>query len=122
MKKGLLSVFLIMIAFTLYSQRDTAHVSTSIAGREYLRERNTANITIYPVPVRENNFTIRTDKDIALIKITNIIGQDIFKNPYSNIQTVRIFLDNAKRGMYLVTIQFSDGSRVVKKIMVEETD
>lgn len=122
MKKGLLSIFLIMIVLTLYSQKDTARVGSSYAARKYLNESSAPSVTIYPVPVTENNFTIRTDRDISFIKITNIIGQDIYKNRYSSIQTVRIFLDNAKRGMYLVTIQFEDGTRLVKKIMVEETD
>ena len=122
MKKGLLTIFLIIITFTLYSQRDTAAINVSMAGREYLSEKTPTNVTIYPVPVRENNFTIKTDKDISSIKITNIIGQDIYKNRYSNLQNIRIFLDNAKRGMYLVTIKFADGTRLVKKIMVEETD
>ena len=122
MKKGLLFIFLIMTAFTLYSQKDTALINVSRSGRDYIREGITTNVTIYPVPVRENNFTVRTDKEISSIKVTNIIGQDIYKNRFSNIQTVQIVLDNIKRGMYLVTIQFADGTRVVKKIMVEETD
>ncbi|MBI5010920.1 MAG: T9SS type A sorting domain-containing protein [Bacteroidia bacterium] len=122
MKKGLLFIFLVMTAFTLYSQKDTVMYSSSFSGREYLREGNNTNITIYPVPVKENNFTIKSEKEISFVKITNIIGQDIYKNRYSNLQTIRIFLENPKRGMYLVTIIFSDDTRVVKKIMVEETD
>ncbi len=122
MKKGLLFIFLVMIAFTLYSQKDTALYSASLTGREYLREANNISVTIYPVPVRDNNFTIKTDKDISFVKITNIIGQDIYKSRYSSQQTIRIFLDNPKRGMYLVTILFTDDTRVVRKIMVEETD
>ena len=122
MKKGLLFIFLVMIAFTLYSQKDTTFYTSSFSGREYLREGNNTNITIYPVPVKQNNFTIKAEKDISFVKITNIIGQDIYKNRYSNQQTIRIFLENPKRGMYLVTIIFSDDTRVVKKIMVEETD
>jgi hypothetical protein len=73
--------------------------------------------------VRENSFTIRTDKEISLVRITNIIGQDIFRVKYSDPeQTIRILLDNPKRGMYLVTVNFSDGTRVVKKIMIEESE
>jgi hypothetical protein len=122
MKKGLLFIFLVLTAFTLYSQKDTVYYSSSFSGRDYLREGINTNITIYPVPVKENNFTIKAEKDISLVKITNIIGQDIYKNRYSNQQTIRIALENPKRGMYLVTIIFSDDTRVVKKIMVEETD
>jgi hypothetical protein len=122
MKKGLLFIFLLMTAFTLYSQKDTTLYSTSFSGREYSRESNNLNVTIYPVPVKDNNFTIKTEKDISFVKITNIIGQDIYKSRYSNQQNIRIYLDNPRRGMYLVTILFADDTRVVKKIMVEETD
>ncbi|OFX38327.1 MAG: hypothetical protein A2X05_17420 [Bacteroidetes bacterium GWE2_41_25] len=106
----------------LYSQKDTASIDQNLVARGSSRENPNINVTIYPVPVRENNFTLRTEKDIAFVKITNIIGQDIFKSRYSNQQSIRIFLDNPKRGMYIVTILFADGTRVVKKIMVEESD
>ena len=75
------------------------------------------------MPVRDNNFTIKTDKDISYVRITNIIGQDIFRVKYNNPeQQIRIMLESPNRGMYLVTIIFSDGTRVVKKIMVEESE
>jgi len=122
MKKGLLFIFLLMTVFTLYSQKDTTLYSTSFSSRESLREGNNINVTIYPVPVKDNNFTIKTEKDISFVKITNIIGQDIYKSRFSNQQNIRIYLDNPRRGMYLVTILFADDTRVVKKIMVEETD
>jgi hypothetical protein len=75
------------------------------------------------VPVRDNSFTIKTGKDISYIKITNIIGQDVFRIQYNEPQQlIKISLDSPKRGMYFVTIIFSDGIRVVKKIMVEQSE
>lgn len=122
MKKSILFICFIIVTLSLYSQKDTSGVAPSLSPWGHARENANINVTIYPVPVRENNFTLKTDKDIAFIKITNIIGQDIFKSRYSNQQSVRIFLDNPKRGMYIVTILFADGTRAVKKIMVEESD
>ena len=82
-----------------------------------------SNVSIYPVPVRDNNFTIKSDKEISAIKITNIIGQDIFRVKYSTPQLIsKIVLDNPRRGMYLVVILFSDDTRVVKKVMIEGSD
>jgi hypothetical protein len=126
MKKGLL--FLIMIFFTLFLQAQQTmkksedaianSPSNDISGTATL-----ANVNIYPVPVRNYNFTIKTDRDISSVKITNIIGQDILKIKYNNPQQeIRVFLDYQKRGMYLVTLHFTDGSRVVKKIMIEESE
>ena len=83
----------------------------------------TASVSIYPVPVRDNSFTIKSDKDISFVKITNIIGQDISRLQFNDPQQlIKVVLENPKRGMYLVTIIFSDGIRVVKKIMVEQTE
>jgi len=120
MKKILIFILLVISTLNLKAQKDTVNVIGISPAKEYSREVS-VNISIYPVPVRENNFTIKTDRDISFVKITNIIGQDIFRSQYSNPQQlIKVFLENPKRGMYLVTIVFSDGSKAVKKIMVEE--
>jgi hypothetical protein len=79
-----------------------------------------AALKIFPVPVRENNFTVTSVSDITMIRITNIIGQEVFKTKYSNpVLSTQVNLKNPQRGMYLVTITFTDNSRAVRKIMVE---
>ena len=123
MKKGLLFLLVVFSGLTLQAQKSTEEALSSTASNDVTRAATQVNVTIYPVPVRENNFTIRTDRDISYIKVTNIIGQDILRIKYSTPQQqIRVFLDNQKRGMYLVTILFSDGTRTVKKIMVEESE
>jgi calcineurin-like phosphoesterase len=78
------------------------------------------NLNIYPVPVRDNTFNIRSDKEISSVKITNIIGQDIFMEKYSTpLLTIKILLENPKRGMYLVVITFSDNTRTARRILIE---
>ncbi len=117
MKQYLLLFVLASFSFGTYAQRDSLNISMN-SKMQIIAEA--ANILIYPVPVRENSFTIRSEKKISAIKITNIIGQDIYRVKYSDPQFVsKIFLDNPKRGMYLVAILFSDETRVIKKIMVE---
>jgi len=123
MKKILLFLLLSIFTLGLQAQKDTINYIGALPQQDFTRPSTAVNVTIYPVPVRENNFTIKTDKDISLVRITNIIGQDIFRVKYNNPeQQIRIRLDNPKRGMYLVTINFSDGTRVVKKIMIEESE
>jgi len=123
MKKSLPLVFLLIFNLTLHGQKDSINFTRAIAQKEFSREANNVVINIYPVPVRDNSFTIKTDKDISFVKITNIIGQDVQRFQYSDPQQlIKIFLENPKRGMYLVTIIFSDGMRVVKKIMVEQSE
>ncbi|HEX7493709.1 MAG TPA: T9SS type A sorting domain-containing protein [Bacteroidales bacterium] len=123
MRKSLPLIFFLIFTLTLHGQKDSINVIGALAQQDISRDSKSFNVSIYPVPVRDNSFTIKTDRNISLVKITNIIGQDIFRLKYNDPQQlVKIFLDNPKRGMYLVTIIFSDGTRVVKKIMVEESE
>jgi len=123
MKKLLLFIIILFSALSLNAQRDTSSFAGTTNQRDLYKDPLKIKINIYPVPVRDNNFTIKTDRDITFVKVTNIIGQDIYKKQYNNpLQTVDVMLENPKRGMYLVTLTFSDGLRVVKKIMVEESE
>lgn len=124
MKKSLPLIFLLSIfPFLLHGQKDSVKLYPAFAQKDYASEVKNLNVTIYPVPVRDNNFTIKTEKDVSFVKITNIIGQDIFRFQYNDpTQMIKISLENPKRGMYLVTIMFSDGLRVVKKIMIEQSE
>lgn len=123
MKKSLLSLIIFLFALTIQAQKDTVNVIGTIPQKAIAREGHGINVTIFPVPVRENNFTIKADKEMSYVKVTNIIGQDILRMQYNSPQQyIKIFLDNPKRGMYLVAIIFRDGTKVVRKIMVEESE
>jgi hypothetical protein len=120
MKQTLLILFVLFLPLCLEAQSDTANLSLSSKQKSVSRDVSNVNISIYPVPVRDNNFTIKSDKEISSVKITNIIGQNIFRIKYSTPQLLsKITLDNPERGMYLVVIVFSDDTRIVKKVMVE---
>jgi hypothetical protein len=124
MKKSLLLLFFVLVlTVTLQAQKDSISIAATPARKDVSKIEGKINLSIYPVPVRDNSFTIRSDRDVSSIKITNIIGQDVYRAQFRNPeQLIRIILDNPKRGMYLVTVIFSDGARVVKKIMVEESE
>lgn len=124
MKRSLLLSLLLIFTITLQAQKDNANLLSATPRKEIGSDVPELKISIYPVPVRESSFTIKCSMDISSVKITNIIGQDIFRAQYKDPQPViEILLTNKqKRGMYLVSIIFSNGTRVVKKIMIEETE
>jgi hypothetical protein len=123
MRRFLLVIILSVFTLILQAQKDTTNAIGSLPQNDISRNSSNVNITIYPVPVRHNSFTIKADRDISFVRITNIIGQDIYRIRYNDpLQLIKIMLDNPKRGMYLVTIIFDDGTRTVKKIMVEESE
>jgi len=118
----LLSLFSIFI-ITLHAQKDSLTINSFQRQKNATVDAASINLSIYPVPVRNNLLNIKCDLPISFVKITNIIGQDILRTQYNNPQTIiRIPLDNPQRGMYLVTIIFSDGGKIVKKIMIEQSE
>lgn len=123
MKHILLPVLLLFITLSLHSQKDTVSVVRSFPQKTFVRETPVSNITIYPVPVRENSFTIKADRNMVSVKVTNMIGQDIFRTQYSDpVSMTKVVLAKPARGMYLVTLVFADGSRIVRKVMIENPE
>ena len=125
MKKCLSLLLFFVFTISLQAQKDSLSVlNTNGPVKKAVNDVSNISISIYPVPVKENHFTIKCNFDISSVKITNIIGQDIFRAQYKNpLSLIDILLLNSqKRGMYLVTISFTDGRRVVKKILIEESD
>jgi len=123
MKHSLLIFSLLMCSFSLHSQSDTTSVVRNYPQKTFTREIVNSNINIYPIPVRENSFTIKTDKEMTMVKVTNMIGQDIFRAQYKNpVSVTKVLLKKPTRGMYLVTIAFIDGTRIVRKVMIENPE
>jgi hypothetical protein len=119
MKRTLLIFTLLLLFLGAHSQVDSLNTYQNAQQRS-LNDVSEPSLLIYPVPVRDNILNIRSTKEISSIKITNIIGQDIFRANYNNPQLIiKLILDNPSRGMYLVAITFSDRTRIVKKIMIE---
>jgi len=123
MKHILLVISFLLFSLNLHSQRDTSSIVRNYPAKTFARETISSNIIIYPIPVRENSFTIKTDREMTMVKVTNMIGQDIFRAQYKNPVTVtKVLLKTPTRGMYLVTISFIDGTRIVKKVMIENPE
>jgi len=78
------------------------------------------NTKIFPVPVTNNRFTITSDKGFTFVRLTNIIGQETTREKYNYPRNrTEITFSNAQKGIYLVTIEFEDKTRTVKKILID---
>lgn len=122
MRKSLLLILLLISTLSTYAQKDTVYLRNKAKGG-FNAEASALSLSIFPVPVRDNFFNIQSDKEFSSVKITNIIGQDIYREKFNDPQTfAKIVIDNPKRGMYMVTVIFSDGMRMVKKIMIEQSE
>jgi hypothetical protein len=116
MRKWLPIILFLICTASLQAQKD------SLDTRRIASDLSGISVSIFPVPVTDH-LTIRCNAAISAVKITNIIGQDVYRAQYKNPQNVTdiLLMNSQKRGMYLVTIIFTDGRRVVKKILIEES-
>lgn len=122
MKHLLLNLIVILFFQSLSAQNDTSSVSLSRTGSS-LMQVTPPPVNIFPVPVRDGQFTIQSKTEISAVKITNIIGQEIFKSNYNTpVKEIKISIDNPGRGIYIVMISFYNNTRVVKKISSEGSD
>lgn len=120
MKKLLLCFLFIAFSAILFSQKDDVGIIINENHQSDGKEIQNINVSIYPVPVRDNTFTIKSDTEISSIKVTNVIGQDIYKVKYITPQTIsKVDLNHPQSGMYIVTIAFFDNTRIVRKILIE---
>ncbi|HEX2920638.1 MAG TPA: hypothetical protein VHO50_05680 [Bacteroidales bacterium] len=88
MGKFLLFLSILFLTLNLGAQRAGKEAKVVPVSQRYVSgETPEIKLTIYPVPVINNTFNIKSDKDISNIKVTNIIGQDIFKEKYSTPPT-----------------------------------
>jgi len=120
MKHILLILIVLSFSINLRAQREGLDAGSTVKQEFLSRDLSESIVNIYPVPVQDNSFTIKSTKEISFIKVTNIIGQEIYRAKFTIPQLFfKINLDNPRRGMYLVVILFSDNTRIVKKIMIE---
>ena len=120
MKKPLLCFLFIAFSAILFSQKDAVGIINNENALNTNKEIQNINVSIYPVPVRNNSFTIKSDTGINSIRVTNVIGQDIYRINFITPQTIsKVDLVHPQSGMYIVTIGFADNSRIVRKILIE---
>ena len=83
-------------------------------------QNENTNTKIFPVPVINNRFTITSDKAFVFVRLTNIIGQETTREKYGFPRNrAEISFSDVQKGIYLVTIEFEDKTRTVKKILID---
>lgn len=78
-------------------------------------ENSKDNIQIFPNP-SSGKFTINASESIESIKVINLLGEVVYENITSvNFDTFE--LNNT--GMYLVSVELSNGNKIIEKVIVE---
>ena len=77
-------------------------------------------LLVYPNPNSSNQINIRTNKKIASIQLSNLVGQVVYSinNPEMSDLTTSINIDKFPNGIYYVNIVNQDQTNSVKKISI----
>lgn len=76
---------------------------------------------IYPNPVTDLNFKVKSDDLIVSVEVINVIGRTINQqlNEYRSFDDLHIKLNECEKGMYLVKITFDDNKSIIKKMLIK---
>ncbi|MCA1756079.1 MAG: T9SS type A sorting domain-containing protein [Bacteroidales bacterium] len=112
----LISLMLLISLPVLLASQEAG--STLIASEN--QKRVEPEIKIFPVPVLNGHFTITSDIAFTSVRMTNIIGQEIIRERFSYPRNrAEINFATAEKGIYLLTIEMEDKTRIVRKILVD---
>ena len=77
-------------------------------------------LTVFPNPVLGNQVNIRSNKKIASVQLSNLIGQVVYSNnnPEMNDLITSIHVDKFPKGIYYLNIVNQDQTSTVKKISI----
>ncbi len=121
MRIALLSILLTLLSSSFIFSQNTEKAAGS-ENRILLQDQGEGdtNTKIFPVPVINNRFTITSDKAFVFVRLTNIIGQETTREKYNYPRRrTEISFTDVQKGIYLVTIEFEDKTRIVKKILID---
>lgn len=79
------------------------------------------DVLIYPNPVTDNKFYVKSEKVIKSIEVLNVLGQNIktVNNETNVAYNIFVELGQVKKGMYMVKITFIDRNSIIRKIIVK---
>jgi len=78
-----------------------------------------SNVSIYPNPVINGEFTIEADESIDEVKVIDISGRLIeFKQLEGQSGSIKVSIIDKLNGFYFVTVRLSSGQIITKKLLL----
>ncbi|MFN0032947.1 MAG: T9SS type A sorting domain-containing protein [Flavobacteriales bacterium] len=92
-----------------------------VCGAEFVKEEKQANeFTLFPNPLTDGQFALKSDAAIKSLTILSTDGKIIFAQQMQNNTTnTNVALPEAEAGIYLVEVEFADGTISHRKIIAK---
>ena len=84
-------------------------------------DNNNYDVVIYPNPVTDYKFSVKSSFKIKSVEVLNVIGQRVKKveNKMESLDEVKVKLPDCDEGVYMVKIIFINNKTSIKKIIVK---
>ncbi len=111
MKNLLLLLFVLTLtsSFSLFAQE---------TGRVEVVKKEEVKMLVYPNPIVDGVFTVKSTKPFMKVEVLNVIGREIYRQARINDNEVKISLLNYTKGIHFVKLTFKDRKSRVKKILL----
>lgn len=115
MKKLLTTFFTIIMFWGVSAQ------STSLDFTMQLQNSNNHDALIYPNPVQNLDFKVKSYSTITDIIVMDMVGKVITTKHIDNYgnEEILINLPHCEKGVYMVKIIFDDGEIIIKKLLYQ---
>jgi hypothetical protein len=107
-----LKILIIGLAFSGFALNGISSSTEAIDDRP-------ATLKIFPNPVVDGTLSINSDIQIEKIEILSIVGQLVYTQELEPSNSVRLYLDQVKSGIYLIKVSFIDNTSDTKRIWVK---
>ena len=107
--------FSVFSAYTVNAQEFSENTKKSV---EFISE---SDVSIYPNPVTNNKFFVKSEKIIKSVEVLNILGQNIktVYNATNVAYNLIVELGDIKKGMYMVRVTFEKDQSIIRKIILK---
>ena len=118
--KQFLNICLLVILLVLFFTLPSYSQEYSYEKLEY-KAMSENEVTIYPNPVINNRFFVKSEKTIKSVEVLNVIGQSFAKvvNTTGIPYNILVKLPDCDKGLYMVKITFKNNTKIIKKILVK---
>ena len=113
--------FLISLVFILAFNYAANSQGTSFQRLEPSVSIIHSEVLIYPNPVTNNKFFVKSEQLIKKIEVLNVLGQSIktITNETNVPYNILVEIGSIKKGMYMVQVTLSKGEKIINKIIVK---
>ncbi|PKP11823.1 MAG: hypothetical protein CVU09_03020 [Bacteroidetes bacterium HGW-Bacteroidetes-4] len=82
-------------------------------------KQSESTISVWPNPVNDNNINITANKRIATVKLTNLLGQEVFSAKLIGSNTYAANISETAKGVYVIVVEMEDNSVAVQKVILK---